>query len=243
MPQRKSSRNCSDSAGSRPFNGATKMAIIEHRLKPWFRKNGRSFPWRETRDPYRVLIAEMMLHRTLASQVVPVYERFLDQIPDYSRFLATSPPQIRRLLIPLGLKWRNDTVVELAKELKRQYPKGLPESRTELLKLPGVGEYTASAVYCFAYGRPAVLLDTNIVRVLGRLFSLPRSDSSRRSQKYRALLSVKASRAGQREFYFGLLDLAALLCRPAVPECSLCPLNRNCASFSGGVFFERGSGS
>jgi A/G-specific adenine glycosylase len=207
-------------------------------LIAWGAREGRRFPWRETRDPYPVLLAEVLLHRTRASQVVPLFERVLDMYPDVPLLAAAPLGQLHVLLYAAGLRWRVDLLHEMAVAIMERFGGRIPESEDDLLSLPGVGHYIASAVRCFALGKPDAILDTNTVRVIGRVFAMAVNDSSRRSSRFRHALQPLVDPEQPREFNFALLDLAAAICTPKDPRCEVCPLLPFCrtgAARVGGV--------
>ena len=203
-------------------------AAFQVDLHEWWLQKGRTYPWRVTRDPYRILIAELMLHRTRAGQVLPVYARFLERYPDARSFVRANSGDIRELLRPLGLRWRTELILDLARVLREENASEVPADPSALASLPGVGDYITSAVSCFASGSPTVLLDTNIVRVLARLSGTLARDSWRRSSKMRSFLEPLVDKSNPREFYFGLLDLGALVCTPSDPDCPSCPVSAHC---------------
>jgi A/G-specific adenine glycosylase len=207
-------------------------ALTEFRraLIAWGQANYRPFPWRSTRDPYSILIAELMLHRTQASQVLPVYVSFMSRFPDPLALVAATRREIRRELGPLGLQWRIELFCEMATELKVRHSGTVPLDKPSLLSLPGVGEYVASAVQCFSLDLPVPLIDTNTVRVCSRVLGLERKDSSRRSCLYRDTLSALLDPEEPRSFNLAMLDLAAELCTAArAPACGECPLLEFCS--------------
>lgn len=200
-------------------------------LIKWGKTHFRQFPWRATRDPYQILIAEFMLLRTQAPQVAPVFEKFINLYPAIDSITQDDEEGIRTILKPLGLNWRIDYVWQSIEEVKNWHGGKVPETKAELLKLPGVSQYIAGAVLCFAHGKPEALIDTNTVRVTGRLFGLEAKDSSRRSRKFRQLIEQLISPYRPREFNFALLDLAAQVCKKRTPpQCSICPLRDMCHS-------------
>lgn len=205
----------------------TAAALREH-LDAWWLTNGRKYPWRDTRDPYRVLVAELMLHRTKADQVASVYQRFLDRYPTAKSLSETSSAEILRILRPLGLHWRSRLVADLFSEVNSRMGGRVPVSAPVLRKLPGVSDYISGAVVCFTRDEPVVILDTNIVRVLGRVSGSRTSDASRRSLRFRVFLRSLLPGSSVRRFYFALLDLAALVCLPHGPLCNQCPVAPEC---------------
>jgi A/G-specific adenine glycosylase len=201
---------------------------IRDRLVAWGRQNARVYPWRETRDPWKILLAEVMLHRTRADQVVPVYEAAVRKFPDPASLAGASPECLGRLFRPLGLRWRVPLLHEMARRIVRDHGGRVPTGRDELRSLPGVSDYIAGAVRCFAFGEPEPVLDTNAVRVLGRVFGLPVRDSSRRSRRFRELMRELVAGDDPRSLVLAVLDLAALVCRPGNPECRRCPIRDLC---------------
>ena len=208
-------------------------------VREWGKVHTRSFPWRETADPYRLLIAEVMLHRTQVRQVVPVYERFLSLYPDVAALAGASKEDLHDVMEPLGLHWRIDLVADMADDLVNRFGGTVPSDRDALMSLPGVSDYIASAVQCFSFGIAAPLVDTNTVRVVGRVFGLEIKPSSRRNRRFRELLSSLLDRDHPADYNYALLDLAHLVCLSRrSPECELCPLEPCCitglaAPFSG----------
>lgn len=197
-------------------------------LLKWWRNNGRNFPWRNTRDPYRVLVSEILLHRTRADQVVPVYNKFIREFPTVQHLAKAKQAHVTRILHSLGLFWRNKLLKPLAIEIVTSHNGVVPSAKSQLESLPGVSKYIAASVSCFAFGNAEPILDTNTVRILGRMFGLMVVDGSRRSSRfselYRSLMSVDQVR----DFNYAMIDLGALICSPRNPECEICPVNDMC---------------
>lgn len=224
--------NESPAAGTVEANGhSVEARWFRSRLLEWGRGHTRTFPWRETDDPYRLLVAEVMLHRTQVRQVLPVYERFVTLFSDVAALVRASREEIHEVMGPLGLHWRIDLVADMAAALSEQFGGRVPSDRNALLSLPGVSDYIASAVRCFAFGLPDPLVDTNTVRVVGRVFGLHVKPSSRRNRRFRELIGALLDRERPADYNYALLDLAHLVClsrRP--PECERCPLLPSCAT-------------
>ena len=195
-------------------------------LLRWFRSHARDFPWRRTSDPYRILLAEIMLRRTRAEQVVPVYTSFVQRFPDIRALSAADAAEIRRLLRPLGLERRAREVVLLAQVLTDRGEDALHGEH--LAGLPGVGPYVASAVRCFAWGERAVLVDAGTSRIACRLFGLRPRGEARRSRQVVGALDRIVGNGPAREINLALIDLGALVCRPKKPLCTVCPLVQMC---------------
>jgi A/G-specific adenine glycosylase len=201
-----------------------RMMLIE-----WGQENFRSFPWRLTRDPYRILISEILLHRTQASQVLPIYEAFINRYPDVHALALATREELHEVLYSLGLRWRIDLLQEMGKELMTRFGGQIPQGRADLLSLPGVSDYIANAVRCFAWDKPEPLIDTNVVRVVSRVFELQAKDSSRRNSYYRKLITALVDPKEPRMYNYALLDLASLVCtKKQLPDCIKCPVRNFC---------------
>ncbi|GIV15151.1 MAG: DNA-binding protein [Armatimonadota bacterium] len=198
-------------------------------LLGWWKDNQRVFPWRETRDPYRILIAEILLHRTRAEQVVPLYHRVLRRFPNVFNLAAADYQEIENELRSAGLTWRIQLLHEMARQVVEKHNGVLPQDSIQLQSLPGISHYIASAVRCFAWGYPEALLDTNTVRIAGRLFGLRITDGSRRSRLFQNVLTQLLDRECPRDFNFALIDLGATVCRSRNPVCLSCPVRIHCS--------------
>lgn len=196
----------------------------------WWRKKGRNFPWRRERDPYKVLVAEMLLQRTRAQNVVPVYIRFVNTFGSVREFARASDEVIRQVLKPLGLNWRVEKLIESLRLIDRDFQGNVPIEKGTLLKLPGVGDYISSAFRTFHSGSSDPLIDTNTVRVLCRLEGEPVRDSVRKGKHIRKLYSNLMGDSDPREFGYALIDLASLFCLPSNPLCGACPILDHCST-------------
>src|SRR5437899_6618277 len=147
---------------------------FHRRLLAGYARHGRDLPWRRTRVPYRVLVSEIMLQQTQVDRVIPKYRQFLRAFPTLRALAAADVDEVRRLWYPLGYNVRPVRLHAIARETVARYGGRLPDDREALRALPGVGRYTAGAVLSFAFGRDAAVLDTNVRRVLGRVFFGPR---------------------------------------------------------------------
>ncbi len=159
---------------------------------------------------------------------MPVYHQLLDIYPSVSELAKASLEKLGDLIQPLGLHWRVELLFNMAQELHTRFDDRIPTRREDLESLPGVSHYIATAVRCFAFGYPDALLDTNTVRICGRLLDIPVTDGSRRSKKFRNLLEnlVEPDRPG--DFNFALLDHGALICRSRSPLCNECSVKQHC---------------
>lgn len=209
-------------------------ASFSRRLRAWYRKNGRDLPWRRTRDPYHVLVSEAMLQQTQVARVLEYYPRFLAHFPTIEHLAAAAPKRVMEQWEGLGYYARARNLHKLARHVSRGgEPRGLPSDPAELRKLPGVGAYTAGAVASFAFERRAALVDTNVARVLARVFA-PRLNP-RRPHDLKRLWAIAESvlpRTGKAAWTHNqaVMELGALVCTARVKRCSECPVRRGCAS-------------
>ncbi|OGK94721.1 MAG: adenine glycosylase [Candidatus Rokubacteria bacterium RBG_16_73_20] len=211
---------------------ARSVRRFQQRLLAWYRRHGRDLPWRRTRHPYRVLVSEIMLQQTQVERVVPKYREFLRRYPTVRRLAAADVDEVRRLWYPLGYNIRPVRLHAIARETLARYGGRLPEDERALRRLPGVGRYTAGAIRAFAYGRNAAVLDTNVRRVLGRVFLGPRRLARVRGQKAWWDLAEALVPAGRAyDFNQALMDFGATWCTPRRPRCAPCPMRDACRSY------------
>lgn len=195
----------------------------------WFRVYGRCFPWRETSDPFHVLLAEVLLRRTQAMRLVQPYLELTRRYTDPYALAEASVADLRRWFKPLGLTQRADRMIQAARILVHSYEGNVPNDLAQLMALPGVGAYSARAVLCLGFAEPYPMIDESTGRLLRRVIGL-----ACRGPAYsdRRLLDVAGSIVPHldcREFNLGLIDLAATYCHPRNPECSGCPLAVVCS--------------
>jgi A/G-specific adenine glycosylase len=173
-------------------------------------------------------MAEFMLLRTQASQVEPVYRKFVSKYPAIEDLAEASREDIHDMLRPLGLSWRADRVYETVQKLEEKHNLTVPTERDALMDLPGVSQYIAGAVRCFALGGPEALIDTNTVRIAGRMFGLEIKDSSRRTNRFQKLIGDLVDPENPRLYNLSMLDLGAQVCTSSNPKCRNCPLSEMC---------------
>jgi A/G-specific adenine glycosylase len=202
-------------------------------LLRWYRAHARSLPWRETRDPYRVLVSEFMLQQTQVSRVLDFYPRFLTRFPTVERLARARPAEVREAWEGLGYYARAANLHALARTVVKDHGGAIPRDPARLRDLPGVGRYTAGAVASFAYERRTAAVDTNVARVLGRAFSAARSGAARQRGSETALWTLALrllprSRRAAWEFNQALMDLGARICVARRPRCPECPVRPAC---------------
>jgi A/G-specific adenine glycosylase len=202
------------------------------KISHWFTKNDRDYPWRKTNDPFKVLIAEMMLRRTKADQVKRVYEEFFKKYNNMDVISKAKKEEMEKILAPLGLNWRTPAFSSVVREIKEKYNGKVPETRDELLTLPGVGDYVAGAVLSISQGKREWIVDSNIVRVFKRYFGIEISKEGRRDKHVIAIAKRYVDGRDPRTANLAILDFAALVCTPRNPKHSDCTLRSSCHYFN-----------
>ena len=174
-------------------------------------------------------MAEVMLHRTQARQVVPVYERFVNCYPDLFSLAEATEEDLYEILYSLGLHWRVQLIYKMVADLMTRFSGQIPSAKADLLSLPGISDYITSAVRCFAWQQPDAVIDTNTVRIVGRVFGLQLKDSLRRNRRFKTLIEDLLDSDQPIAYNYALLDLANKVClKVQEPECIKCPLVEHC---------------
>jgi len=199
-------------------------ALFRRRLLAWYRRAARDLPWRRTRDPYRVLVSEFMLQQTQVSRVLDFYPRFLRRYPSLRSLARARPAAVREAWDGLGYYRRAANLHRLAREVVADHSGVLPREPEALRRLPGVGPYTAGAVAVFAYEQPVAAVDTNVGRVLRRVFGCQTAKDTR------TMAQLLQPRRGSTAWAFNqaLMELGALACTARAPKCQVCPVNGLC---------------
>ena len=204
-------------------------AEFHRALTTWYRKHGRDLPWRRTRDPYAILVSEVMLQQTQVATVIPYYHEWLTQFPDFGALNRASENDILRAWQGLGYYARARNLHATARAVVDRFRECFPQSVDQMQQLPGIGEYTAHAVASFAFNQSVPIVEANTARVLTRLFDLRESiDSGPGRQtlwEYAAMLIPKSNAS---IFNSSLIDLGSLVCVPRQPKCSICPVKKFC---------------
>lgn len=207
------------------------MTTIRRRLLKWFETHGRNaLPWRTRRDPYHTVVSEFMLAQTQVDRVVPKFEAFVARFPNFEALAAASSGVVLREWKGLGYNSRAVRLHRLARTVVERYGGRLPSQREALRALPGIGPYTAAAIRAFAFDIDDAPIDTNVRRVVNRLFfglEYPRAAPAREvDDRARALVARKRSH----DWNSAMMDLGATICTARAPKCLLCPLRGDCAS-------------
>ena len=199
-------------------------------LAAWYRAHGRALPWRRTDDPYRIAVSEFMLQQTQVDRVVPLYRRFLKAFPSWKALSSAPQSEVVRAWKGLGYNMRAVRLRKLAEGVVADFGGKLPSDEEALLKLYGIGPYTARALRVFAFRQKALAPDTNLRRVLTRVFKGPKADpkafDARAWSRWEATLPPELSY----DVNQGLMDLGATVCKAGRPRCEACPISRFCAS-------------
>jgi A/G-specific adenine glycosylase len=218
---------------STPAHGRSAPAHAEEfrrRLLRWFRRHGRDLPWRRTRDPYHVTVAEFMLQQTQVSRVEPYYHRFLERYPTVQSLAQSEPAMVREAWAGLGYYRRAANLHRLAKTVVAEHAGLIPADPDRLLQLPGVGRYTAGAVASFAYERATPAIDTNVARVIRRVFHPRLARRGRQRRLWETGLAIMPRRSGPAAWAFNqaIMELGALVCTARVARCGECPVRGVC---------------
>jgi A/G-specific adenine glycosylase len=189
-----------------------------------------SYPWRQTSDPFKILITELLLRKTTRNQVSHLYERFFALYPNAYALSQADTESLEQLIRPLGMEHIRATALkEAAETVTIKYGRNVPNDKESLLSIPHVGPYVANAVLCFAYGRNVPLLDTNMIRVICRVFSFePRKKRAREDPEMWKRASKIMPHGKARDFNIAMLDFAAMICTARNPKCPVCPILSIC---------------
>jgi len=210
---------------------ASQIAELQQAVFQWYYQHQRKLWWRQQPTPYVVLVSEMMLQQTQVSKVAPKLRQFLQRFPSFEVLAAASLEAVLRAWQGLGYNRRALYLWRIAQVVQQRFGGKLPSNRDLLQQLPGIGAYTAAAIRVFAFDLPDVILDTNIKRIISRLFFTLRY---RNEVMPISVLREKAAQlqpeSGLRQWYYALMDLGSLLCRSTVAHCDRCPLQSWCVN-------------
>jgi A/G-specific adenine glycosylase len=207
------------------------IRAFQRRLMEWYKQHGRDLPWRRTRDPYAILVSEVMLQQTQVSRALLYYERFLDRYPTVADLASADEGEVRETWEGLGYYHRARNLQRASQEIVEKHKGRFPQTHEKLTALPGIGAYTAGAVRSFAFHHDAAILDTNAVRVLTRFFALPPEQQTNRFLWSVAHQVTPSGRA--HIFNQAIMDLGATICVARAPRCRVCPLQLVCRSVRG----------
>jgi A/G-specific adenine glycosylase len=204
---------------------------LQSALLAWFAQNKRDLPWRsEPRNPYHVWLSEVMLQQTQVATVVPYFLRWLERMPTLPSLAAAQLDDVLKMWEGLGYYSRARNLHKAAQRVMRDYHGIIPNTVSELRRLPGIGAYTAGAIASLAYKQDTAVLDGNVKRVISRIYALESATEALLWQKCEQLLPQ--GKAG--EFNEALMELGALVCTPRAPSCHHCPLTKHCDAYNNG---------
>ena len=213
----------------RPAPPAALVRRFQRRLLAWYRASGRKLPWRRTRDPYRILVSEIMLQQTQVDRVKGFYRRFVRQYPSFEHLAAADEPQVREAWDGLGYYARARNLQRTARIVVAEHGGRLPADAQMIRQLPGIGRYTAGAVLSIAYGQDEPILDTNAARVLQRWFGVRVRGGKGALHRRLWELAAQVTPAGEAgDFNQAIMDLGATICQARRAECDVCPVRGGC---------------
>jgi A/G-specific adenine glycosylase len=208
------------------------VARVHHLLLEWYAREQRPLPWRATSDPYAILVSEIMLQQTQVERVIPKYQQFLAAFPTVADLAAAPTAAVISVWVPLGYNARAVRLQAIARQVMAEYQGRIPASVEELLRLKGIGRYTAGAIACFAYRQQVATVDTNIRRVLHRIFIGLEQPQARLNEGATFALAEQVLPPGQAyNWNQALMDLGATICTSSAPRCERCPVQAVCQAY------------
>ena len=197
----------------------------------WYREHKREMPWRETKDSYKIWISEIMLQQTRVDQVWPYFERFISQFPTVFDLAKTDQQSVLKAWEGLGYYSRARNLHATSKSIVEDYGGTLPEDYDEIIKLKGIGPYTAAAITSIAFGKPNAVVDGNVIRIVTRYFGIEEDvRSSRTKKQVQEHVNELISQEYPAEFNQGLMEIGSVICKPSNPDCLNCPIQARCVA-------------
>ena len=209
-----------------------RVRAFQRRLLAWYRRHQRPLPWRTTRDPYKILVSEVMLQQTQVDRVIPKYHQFLERYPSVQALAKARVPELKRVWYPLGYNVRPLRLRKIAQQVVTRYDGKIPDSYDGLIAMDGIGRYTAGAVLSFAFNQDAPILDTNVARLLQRYFGVRHALKSPAAQRRLWRLAAEVIPTGQGyDINQAMMDFGALICTARSAQCRGCVMRRSCRSY------------
>ncbi len=210
------------------------MKIAENIIE-WYKHNGRQLPWRETKDPYKIWISEVILQQTRILQGTAYYLRFIERFPDIESLANSEMDEVLKYWEGLGYYSRARNLHTSAVQLITNYGGHFPEDYREILKLKGLGRYSARAVGSFAFDNPVGVIDGNVLRVMSRVLNdFSPVDTTSTLNRYQEIIDSWVKGFPSAPFNHGIMDIGSTICTPTKPACILCPLEKDCVSVKEG---------
>jgi A/G-specific adenine glycosylase len=202
-------------------------------LTVWYQQNKRDLPWREKNDPYFIWVSEIILQQTRVDQGKDYFTRFIGRFPDIYALAGASENEVLKIWQGLGYYSRARNMHFAAKQIINEFNGAFPDNHSDLLRLKGVGDYTAAAIASIAFGQPHAVIDGNVYRVLSRIFGLTTPvDSTEGKREFSDLAHQLLDRENPAVFNEAMMELGALQCTPRNPECNRCPFQQRCVAFN-----------
>lgn len=209
---------------------------IGQEIVHWYQQHGREFPWRDTREPYRIWISEVILQQTRIEQGIAYFYRFIERFPDVNSLAAADQDEVLKYWEGLGYYSRARNLHHAAKTIAYDLDGKFPAHHTELIKLKGIGPYTARAVGSFAFDNPVGVIDGNVLRVMARYLGDPSPINQPATRtRFQKVIDQWVEGVDSRLFNFGIMDLGSTVCTPTQPGCLICPLVENCEAYKKGL--------
>lgn len=207
--------------------------VFANQLINWYEENKRDLPWRKTKNPYRIWLSEIILQQTRVAQGLPYYERFIEQFPTIHDLASASETEVLRLWQGLGYYSRARNLHACAKMVVNDFAGEFPSGFNELLKLKGIGRYTAAAISSSAFNKPNAVVDGNVYRVLSRVFGIEEDISSTQGQKFfEARANELLDKERPNQYNQAIMEFGAIQCSPKSPACGICPFKDYCFAFN-----------
>lgn len=202
----------------------------------WYKKNLRPLPWRDTKDPYKIWLSEVILQQTQVVQGLQYYYTFIGEYPQIKDLAMAKEQDVLKLWQGLGYYSRARNLHKTAGIIHSEYQGVFPDSYEELIKLPGIGDYTASAILSFAFGKPYPALDGNVYRVLSRYYGIRLAvNDSANKPVFMEILNELIQTADPSDFNNAMMELGAMVCKPDNPACNACPVSAGCYARMEGI--------
>jgi len=213
------------------MTGAKKYSVVREKLSEWYDENKRDYPWRKTTNMYRILITEILLQKTIASNVNNIYDEFFKKYKDFSAIHGASINSLQSDIKSLGLSNKRSKILkDLSKLVLTEYKGRIPEDSGDLKKVTGIGDYVCNAYACVALNKRTFFSDVNIKRIIERVFEAP--DLKKEKDFVKKKLNELLPSTDCKHFYWGLLDYGSKICTKRTPKCDVCQIAKNCATFS-----------
>lgn len=224
---------------SRNSKNPTEIRSLQEQLLSWFTQHQRDLPWRRTYDPYQVWISEIMLQQTQVKTVLPYFDRWMNALPTIEAVAHAPEDFLLKLWEGLGYYSRARNIQKAARQILEHHGGNFPSHYNDILKLPGIGRYTAGAIASIAFNQEAPIVDGNIIRLIARL--LNRKENTKDPQILAQIWEQSEAwipKGQARDFNQSMMELGALICTPKNPDCGRCPVQSHCEAYAAGTISE-----